>query len=128
MMLFYMARYNKSMIQPYMSNHRRKFALSNLLVRKYGDFVVFIQKFVYGVKTLVPIAMGLSKYSFVKFAILNIPASLIFSLFFGLLSYKGGEQIVSLFGVIKSNPWIYPLVIITLAGSIWYYFERVTKK
>jgi len=128
MLLFYMARYNKKMIQPYMKNHRRKFALSNLLVKKYGDFVIFIQKFIYGVKTLVPIAMGLSKYSFIKFGLLNLPASIIFSLFFGLLSYKGGEQIVSIFEVIKSNPWIYPLIIIVLGGAIWYYFDRVTKK
>jgi len=41
-----------------MKNHRRKFALSNLLVKRYGDFSVFLQKFIYGVKTLVPIAMG----------------------------------------------------------------------
>ena len=128
MFLFYLARFNKSMTQPYMQKHRRKFALSRLLVQKYGDIVVFIQKFVYGVKTLVPIAMGLSKYSYLKFGILNIPASLIFATFFGLLSYKGGEQIVNAFNVLKSNPWIYPLVLLTLISLIWFYFTKVTKK
>ncbi len=128
MVLFYMARYNKQMIEPYMKNHRRKFALSHLLIKKYGDFVMFIQKFIYGVKTLVPIAMGLSKYSFVRFGILNIPASLIFSLFFGLLSYKGGEQIVSLFGKIKENPWILPLILVVLISLLWLYFSKVTKR
>ncbi|RUM65826.1 MAG: DedA family protein [Sulfurospirillum sp.] len=128
MVLFYMARYNKEMIAPYMKSHRRKFALSHLLVKKYGDFAVFIQKFIYGVKTLVPIAMGLSKYSFVKFGLLNIPATALFVLFFGVLSYKGGEHIVALFGKLKETPWILPLVLVTLIGGLWYYFERVTKK
>lgn len=128
MVLFYMARYNKEMIAPYMKTHRRKFALSQLLVKKYGDFAVFIQKFIYGVKTLVPVAMGLSKYSFVKFGILNVPATALFVLFFGLLSYKGGEHIVSLFGKLKETPWILPLVLVTLIGGLWYYFEKVTKK
>jgi len=128
MALFYMARYNKSMVEPYMKKHRRKFALSNLLVRKYGDFAVFIQKFIYGVKTLVPIGMGLSKYSFLKFGLLNIPASLIFSLFFGLLSYYGGEHIVNIFEAIKSKPWLYPVILLTLIASIWFYFEKATKK
>ncbi len=128
MVLFYMARYNKEMIAPYMKSHRRKFALSQLLVKKYGDFAVFIQKFIYGVKTLVPVAMGLSKYSFVKFGILNIPATALFVLFFGLLSYKGGEHIVSLFGKLKETPWILPLILVTLIGGLWYYFEKVTKK
>jgi membrane protein DedA with SNARE-associated domain len=128
MFLFYLARYNKSMTDPYMKKHRRKFALSRLLIKKYGDIVVFIQKFIYGVKTLVPIAMGLSRYSYLKFAILNIPASLLFATFFGLLSYKGGEQIVNAFEVIKSNPWIYPVVLVTLISLIWLYFSKVTKK
>lgn len=128
MLLFYMARYNRDIIAPYMKSHRRKFALSQLLVKKYGDFAVFLQKFIYGVKTLVPIAMGLGKYSFVRFGLLNIPATAIFVLFFGLLSYKGGEHIVSLFAKLKETPWMMPLILLTLIGSIWYYFHKVTAK
>lgn len=128
MFLFYMARYNKSFTAPYLKEHRRKFALSHLLIRKYGDLVVFLQKYIYGVKTLVPIAMGLSKYSFIRFGILNIFATILFALFFGLLSYWGGEQIVNTFGYVKSNPWILPIILITLLGSLWLYFSKVTKK
>ncbi len=128
MILFYLARYNRQLVEPYMKNHRRKFALSHLLVRKYGDFVIFIQKFIYGVKTLVPIAMGLSKYSFVKFGILNAPASALFALFFGLLSYKGGEQIINFFSFLKNNIWLYPVILILLIGGLWLYFEKATKK
>lgn len=128
MFLFYMARYNKSFTQPYMKNHRRKFALSHVLIKKYGDWVVFIQKYIYGVKTLVPIAFGLTKYSFVKFGILNAPASLLWALFFGLLSYLGGQQIVDAFGYIKENPIIMPFVLFTLLGLIWWYFHTFTKK
>jgi len=126
--LFYMARYNKDMIKPYMKNHRRKFALSNLLVKKYGDLVVFIQKFIYGVKTLVPVAMGLSKYSFVKFGLLNIPASILFVAFFGFISYQSSEAIIAVASYIKSKPWIYPLVIVVIGSAIYFYFEKVTKK
>jgi len=126
--LFYMARYNKDMIKPYMKNHRRKFALSNLLVKKYGDWVVFIQKFIYGVKTLVPVAMGFSKYSFLKFGLLNIPASALFVAFFGFISYQSSEAIIATATYIKSKPWIYPLVIVAIGSAIYFYFEKVTKK
>jgi membrane protein DedA with SNARE-associated domain len=128
MFLFYLARYNKSFTAPYMKNHRRKFALSHLLIKKYGDAVVFIQKYIYGVKTLVPIAMGLSKYPFAKFAILNLFASALFALFFGMLSYKGGEQIVNTFGYVKENPWILPIILATLLGALWLYFSKATAK
>ncbi len=126
--LFYLARYNKEMSKPYIKKYRRKFALAQLLVKKYGDGAVFIQKFIYGVKTLVPIIMGLSKYSFVRFGILNLPASFLFALFFGMLSYKGGAQIVHFFSIIKSNPWILPLILLSLIGALWWYTERATKK
>ena len=128
MFLFYLSRYNKQFTTPYMKNHRRKFALSHVLIKKYGNWVIFIQKYIYGVKTLVPIAIGLSKYSFVKFGILNIPASLIFALFFGLLSYKGGEQIINAAGYVKDNPWILPIILFSLLGLIWLYFTKATKK
>ncbi len=128
MMLFYMSRYNKNFIKPYMKNHRRKFALSHVLIKKYGNWVVFIQKYIYGVKTLVPIAFGISKYSFTKFGILNIPASLLWALFFGLLSFYGGEQIINAFAYIKQNPIIMPFILLTFASIIWWYFSYATKK
>lgn len=128
MMLFYMARYNKHFVQPYMKNHRRKFALSHVLIKKYGNFVVFIQKYIYGIKTLVPIAFGLSKYSFFKFGILNAPASLLWALFFGLLSYWGGEQIIKAFAYVKQNPIIMPFILLTLGSLLWWYFSYATKK
>ena len=128
MALFYMARFNKNIITPYMKNHRRKFALSNLLVQKYGDFVVFLQKFIYGVKTLVPIAMGFSKYSFIKFGILNIFASALFVGVVTAISYAFSEPIIKIATYVKEHPWIYPIIIILIGGSIYLYFETVTKK
>ena len=126
--LFYLSRYNKDMIQPYMKNHRRKFALSNLLVKKYGDWVVFGQKFIYGVKTLVPIAMGFSKYSFVKFGVLNIFASALFVAFFGYVSYQSSEVIIKFASYVKNHPWLYPVLIVSLLGGIYLYFEKVAGK
>ncbi len=128
MVLFYMARYNKQFTQPYMKNHRRKFALTHVLIKKYGNWVIFIQKYIYGVKTLVPIAFGLTKYSFAKFGIINIPASILWALFFGLLSYWGGEQIIKAFDYIKTNPIIMPVILLTFGTIIWWYFSYATKK
>ncbi len=85
--LFYLAQSNKKDVMKYMQRHKRKIAYTNLLMRKYGSLVVFIQKYIYGVKTLVPIIMGLSKYDLRKFTILNIFASIIWGVVVGLGSY-----------------------------------------
>jgi membrane protein DedA with SNARE-associated domain len=82
-MLFYMARYQKSMMMEGLKKHRRKLALSQLLMKKYGSWIILFQKFVYGIKTLIPIAIGLTKYDFKKFAILNVASSVVWTLSIG---------------------------------------------
>ncbi len=86
--LFYMAQTNKQSVMSYVKKFKgRIHARTVLMMRKYGWMVVFLQKYVYGVKTLVPIVMGLSKYDLRKFLILNIFASIVWGLVVGLLSY-----------------------------------------
>ena len=128
MLLFYLARYNKNLISNQISKNRRYFALSNLLIKKYGDFSVFLQKFIYGVKTLIPIAMGLSKYSFLKFGILNIFASVIFVGIVTYLSFVASDSIINLALYLKSHPYIYPVVIFGIFGLIYLYFKKAVRK
>ncbi|WP_457602228.1 DedA family protein [Nitratifractor sp.] len=85
--LFWLAQSNKKEVMKYLRKHRRKIAWTNLLMRRYGWMAVFIQKYIYGVKTLVPIIMGLSRYDFKKFVFLNFFASIVWGLVVGLGSY-----------------------------------------
>ncbi len=85
--LFYLAQSNKKEVLKYLRKYRRKIAYTNLLMRRYGWMVVFLQKYIYGVKTLVPIVMGLSRYDFKRFTILNFFASALWGLLVGLGSY-----------------------------------------
>ena len=97
-LLFYLARTNKESIQKYLTKHKRKIAWTNLLMRRYGWMAVFMQKYIYGVKTLVPIVMGLTKYDMKKFTILNIPASIVWGLVVGLVSYYFSDLVRSWVG------------------------------
>ena len=128
MFLFYLGKYQKKEIQPYFAKHKRKIALATLILRKYGVWAIFIQKFLYGIKTLVPLSMALSKYDFKKFGFYNIFASIIFVLTIGFSAYYSSEVIIIIFSYIQENPWIAPLVLFSIVGSVWYMMERVTKK
>ncbi|WP_170000919.1 DedA family protein [Campylobacter sp. RM16189] len=127
-MLIYLSRYNKHMIMPYLKNHKRKLAFSHILMKKYGDRIVFIQKFIYGVKTLVPIAIGLTKYSFVKFSILNVISSIVWAVILGVGSFYMGEIFTNAISYFSSHGWIMPIVMFILFASIWMYLQKVTKK
>lgn len=127
-LLFYMSRYNRAQIMPYINRHRRKVALSHLLMKKYGDKIIFFQKFVYGIKTLIPLTIGLTKYSFTKFNILNAISATIWAVGLGLASYIAGDTLMKVANFISNNPWSMPLVIAILFGLLWLYFQKATKK
>ncbi len=126
--LFYLGKYQKKEIQPYFAKHKRKLALATLIMRKYGVLAIFIQKFIYGVKTIVPLSMALAKYDFKKFVFFNIFASIIFVSVIGLSAYYASESIIAFFAVIKERPWIAPVVLFSIIGLVWFAMERMTKK
>lgn len=127
-MLFYMARHQKAMMMEGLKKHRRKLALAHLLLKRNGSWIIVAQKFIYGVKTIIPIALGLTKYSFKKFAIYNAIGAALWALVFGVGSFMGGSLLVKVTEYITTNPWIAPLMLFTFGGSLWLYLSKATKK
>jgi membrane protein DedA with SNARE-associated domain len=123
--LFFLARKNKSYAKDMMKNYGRKIALAHIMMRKYGSLVVFIQKYVYGIKTLIPLAMGLTKYSSLKFTIYNIFATILWAIIVGYGSYSAGAYILSIADDFK---YIGIGLVIILALVISYIFKRIDKK
>ncbi len=128
MFLFYLGRYHKEDITPYFEKHKRKIALSTLILRKYGVWAIFIQKFLYGIKTLVPISMALARYDFKKFGLYNLLASPFFVAVIMLSSFYAGETIQALFESFKEYPWVPFVVLLSIIGGIWYTMEHFTKR
>ena len=127
-MLFYMARYQKSMMMDGLRKHRRKLALAHIMMKKNGSWIILIQKYVYGIKTLIPIAIGLTKYDFKKFAILNVASSAVWTLSIGFGSYYSGNVLVKIAELIGEKPWIAPIILVVFAAALWLYMEKATKK
>ena len=114
--LFYLTRFNKKEILPYLRKQRRNLALSQVLFKKY----------IYGFKTLVPMAIALTKFSFMKFSILNFISSAIWAVSVGLASFYAGNLIIKFY---ENNPkWLLPLFLIILILAIYFYFKKATKK
>ena len=126
--LFYLGRYNKDMIMPYLKNHKRKLALSNILMKKHGYKIIFIQKYIYGLKTLVPIAIALTKYDFKKFTLFNLIASFVWTVSIGLASFYAGGFLVKAASYVSDRPWIAPLFLIVLIYILWIYLSKASEK
>ncbi len=127
-LLFYLARYQKALMQPYFTKHRRKLALVHLLMKKYGSFIIVFKKYIYGLKTLVPLAIALTPYSLAKFNLYNALGAVIWGVSIGLLGYFFGGILIEGFDLLSKYPFLAPAFIIILLGGIWLWLSRATKK
>jgi len=122
---FYIGRYNKKWIHQYLANHRRKFALAHLLLKKYGWPVIFIQRYLYGLRTIIPMSIGLTRYDAKKFAIINFVSAQVWAAITIILAYIFGEQIMQVIEYAKHH-WYFALPIAGLFfASIAYTFKRI---
>ena len=122
--LFTVARKNKHQAKQMMQKHKRKIALSHLMMRKYGTWVIFLQKYIYGIKTLIPLAMGLTKYDYKKFMIFNFFATVLWSLVVGISAYMLGELVYKYIEELKSYA---PFVVAVILLAIYLFFKKYSK-
>ena len=120
--LFMIAKNNKEYAKKLMKNHQRKIAYSQLLMRKYGPAVILLQKYIYGVKTLVPLAMGLTKYDVKKFAVYNFIGAVIWAVVIGTLAYILGELVYTYVEDFKTYGMAF---IVVLLLFIAYMFRKI---
>ena len=122
---FWIGRYNKKWIRKYLHEHRRKFALAHLLLKKYGWPVIFFQRYLYGLRTVIPMSIGLTRYSAKKFAIINFISAQIWAAVTIVLAYIFGEQIIGVLEYAKHH-WYFALPLAALfLGGIAYTFKRI---
>ena len=127
MILFYLARYQKKEFSSYLAKHKRKVAYVHILMRKYGSFLMIIKKYIYGVKTLVPLAAGVSKYHVIKFIIYNAIGAILWALSFGFGGYFLGEFIIKGIDLLGEYPYVAPISMLILLLVIWLWISKVSK-
>ncbi len=127
-LLFYMSRYHKAEMMEYFKKHRRKLAFSHLLIKRHGSWIIIIKKFIYGLKTLVPLAIGLTKYDFWKFSGYNALGALIWAVVVGGGSYLFGGALIEGYKLVADKPYIAPVMLLVVGGSVWLYLSQATKK
>ena len=117
---FYLGRLNKKWVLKEFKAHRRKFAKARLLLRKYGGWVIFVQRFIYGMRTIIPMTIGLSGYDAKKFAIINFFSAIIWASLTIIPSYYFGEEILKILEWLKDHFYIAIIFVIGMFGILWY--------
>jgi membrane protein DedA with SNARE-associated domain len=125
---FYIGRYNKKYVHKKLKNQRRKFALSHLLLKKYGWPIIFAQRYMYGLRTIIPISIGLTRYDAKTFAIINLFSAWVWASITIVPAWYFGEEILQMLSVAKQYWYIAIPLVLTVGGSIYWYFHTATKK
>ena len=123
--LFFLARNNKNYAKDMMKKYDSKIAFAHLLMEKYGSFVIFVQKYIYGIKTLIPLAIGITEYSATKFTIFNAFATALWASVIGYASFTAGEYLLKLGDDFK-YVGIFTIVMVILA--ITFFVKKVENK
>ena len=125
---FYIGRYNKGYVHKKFKGQRRKFALAHLLLKKYGWPIIFVQRYMYGLRTVIPISIGLTRYDAKTFAIINIISAWMWGAITIVPVWYFGEEILELLIYAKEH-WYFALPLIALfLGSIYIFINKATKK
>ena len=125
---FYIGRFNKSYAYNILKKQRRKLALARLLLLKYGWFIIFLQRYLYGLRTIIPLSIGLTGYSAKMFALINFFSALCWSSLIIIPVWYFGNEILSLIAWAKVH-WYFALPFVgVLVGSVYYYFHKMTAK
>ena len=125
---FYIGRYNKKYVHKKFKGQRRKFALAHLLLKKYGWPIIFAQRYMYGLRTIIPISIGLTRYDAKKFAIINLISAWCWATITIVPVWYLGEEILDIIKVAKEYWYIAIPFILAIVGSIYWYFHQTTKK
>jgi len=125
---FYIGRYNKSYVFRKFKGQRRKFALAHVLLKKHGWPIIFVQRYMYGMRTVIPISIGLTRYDAKIFAIINLISAWAWAAITIIPVWYFGDHILKVLSFVKDH-WYYVIpFIIVIAGSIIYYFQKATQK
>lgn len=125
---FYIGRFNKSYIHEKLRSQRRKFAIAHLLLKKYGWPIIFVQRYLYGLRTVIPMSIGLTKYSARKFAFINLISAWMWAALTIIPAYYYGEELLNLLHWMKQHWYVALPLLGSIAAGIIYYLNRLEKK
>jgi len=125
---FYIGRYNKRYVHKKFKGQRRKFAFAHLLLQKYGWPIIFAQRYMYGMRTIIPISIGLTRYSGKKFAFINLISAWMWAAITIVPVWYFGEQILVVLHWAKEHWYLALPIAATFGGGIIWYFNKMTKR
>ncbi|ASM39911.1 DedA family protein [Campylobacter sp. RM12327] len=125
---FYIGRYNKKYITKKLHSQRRKFAVAHLLLKKYGWPIIFLQRYMYGFRTVIPMSIGITRYSAKKFGFINLISAWVWAAITIALAWYFGQQIWDIVTFIEERWYFAVPIILLIVVGFFYTMKKIEAK
>ena len=122
---FYIGRYNRSYISKKLSKQRRKFAIAHLLLKRLGWPIIFLQRYMYGFRVIIPMSIGLTRYSAKKFAFINLISAWCWAAITMILAWYFGKQIWRFINWAEEHWYLAIPIILSIIYLIYFGFKKM---
>lgn len=118
-LFFFIGRYRGVRFLNAKPSRRERADKALRMIDKYGNWVVLGFRFVYGLRTITPFAIGMSRISIARFAILNFIAASVWATAVGTAGYLFGEALERLIFKFKRYEWMAIAGMACLGVVLW---------
>ena len=127
--MFSLGKYKGNAVLDYFPRIARNMDKATALFKKYDTILILGFRFVYGVRNITPIMLGISGVSHKKFFALNFIGAGVWAVTFTYGGLYAGKTFMHIMENVGHGIFYVILAVILLAGGIWYFRARqATKK
>lgn len=123
---FFIGRTKSGFVEKRFEKSRDRIEKFQALLKKYDIFIILIFRFIYGLRTIAPFAIGMSGIPVWKFFILNMVSAALWATSIGLLGYYFGHTVEIILGDIKRIEIIISAVVVLIV--VFLLIKRIIKK
>jgi membrane protein DedA with SNARE-associated domain len=89
------------------------------ILKRHQNLLIIGFRYLYGIRTVTPFAIGMSDVSYLRFVLLNLPGAAIWAAGVGLAGYYFGHAVEAVIGNIKHYELALMLSIIAISSLVW---------
>lgn len=108
------ARTQQIEVRKMFSKHKRKIAYVQIMIKKYDWGLFIVSKYLHGIRTFVPFAVGISQYSLTKFVVINCIGSAIWGISLGVAGYYASGFLFDVIKILLAHPYVLPIIFIAM--------------
>ena len=129
-LFFYLGRRHREFIYRYHPQWKIKLKRAQNLIQRFQTPLILSVRFLYGLRTVLPFAIGISSVPFLQFAVLNAIGAAVWAIAVGVAGYFLGNVLEMILGNLKRHE-IEIFCLIAILGAItWcgYFWNRHRKQ